>query len=109
EIPKMGVEIQQKLRSMSDAVEDVRAATAEVEKIGNDGNGTATREIQEVVVKPPTLLYSAFDTVAQLGATLAVTLILALFLLSSGQLFYLKLVQAMPTMTGKKRVLSTVY
>ncbi len=109
EIPSMGVEIQQKLRGMSDAVEDVRAATAEVEKISKEGNGSATQEIQEVVVKPPTLLDSAFDTVAQFGATLAVTLILALFLLSSGQLFYLKLVQAMPTMAGKKRALSTVY
>lgn len=109
EIPKMGAEIQQKLRSMSDAVEDVRAATAEVEKIGKEGNGAATEEIQEVVVKPPTLLDNAFDTVAQFGATLAVTLILALFLLSSGQLFYLKLVQAMPTMAGKRRALSTVY
>ena len=109
EIPKMGAEIQQKLRSMSDAVEDVRAATAEVEKIGTEESGAATQKIQEVVVKPPTLLDSAFDTVAQFGATLAVTLVLALFLLSSGQLFYLKLVQAMPTMAGKKRVLSTVY
>ncbi|WP_324753229.1 AI-2E family transporter [Roseovarius sp. Pro17] len=109
EIPKMGVEIQQKLRGMSDAVEEVRAATAEVEKIGKEGNGAETQEVQEVVVKAPTLLSSAFDTATQFGATLAVTLILALFLLSSGQLFYLKLVQAMPTMAEKKRALSTVY
>ncbi len=109
EIPKMGMEIQEKLRGMSDAVEEVRAATAEVEKIGKEENGSATQEVQEVVVKAPTLLSSAFDTATQFGATLAVTLILALFLLSSGELFYLKLVQAMPTMAEKKRALSTVY
>ncbi len=109
EIPKMGVEIQQKLRGMADAVEEVRAATAEVEKIGKEENGGETSEVQEVVVKAPTLLSSAFNTVTQFGATLAVTLILALFLLSSGELFYLKLVQAMPTMAEKKRALSTVY
>lgn len=109
EIPKMGAEIQQKLRGMSDAVEEVRAATAEVEKIGKEGGDTTLQETREVVVKPPTLLDSAFDTITQFGATLAVTLILALFLLSSGELFYLKLVQAMPTMAGKKRALSTVY
>ncbi len=109
EIPKMGVEIQQKLRSMSDAVEGVRAATAEVEKMGTEGNGAPTAQVQEVVIKQPTLLDSAFDTVTRFGATFAVILILALFLLSSGQLFYLKLVQAMPTLAGKKRALSTVY
>lgn len=109
ELPKMGAEIQYKLRSMTDAVQDVRAVTEEVEKIGTEGNGARSQEPQQVVMKPPTLLDSAVNTVTQFGATLAVTLILALFLLSSGPLFYLKLVQAMPTLGGKKRALSTVY
>ncbi len=104
EIPKMGVEIQQKLRSMSDAVDNVRAVTDEVERMSKTEGGTP-----EVTVKQPTLLDNAFDTFTSFGATFAVTLVLALFLLSSGQLFYLKLVQAFPTMTGKKRALTTVY
>lgn len=49
------------------------------------------------------------DTVSRIGASFAVILILAMFLLSSGELFYLKLVQAMPTFEGKKRALQTVY
>jgi predicted PurR-regulated permease PerM len=104
EIPRMGNEIQQKLRGMSDAVENVRDATAEVEKISGEKD-----DPQEVVVKQPSLMDSAFDTVATVGATLAVTLVLAIFLLSSGELFYLKLVQAFPTLSGKKRALTTVY
>lgn len=104
DIPKMGAEIRSKLSTMSEAVEEVRNATEEVEEIGTGGTVA-----QEVIVKQPGLLDSAFDTVTRVGATLAVTLILALFLLSSGQLFYRKLVQAFPTMTGKKRALSTVY
>lgn len=109
EIPQMGNEIKYKLRGMSDAVEEVRAATAEVEKIGTEEGGVATSKVEEVVVKQPTLLDSAFNAITQVGASFAVTLILALFLLSSGQLFYRKLVQAMPTMKGKKRALGTVY
>ncbi|MFD2738927.1 AI-2E family transporter [Sulfitobacter aestuarii] len=104
EIPRMGAEIQQKLRSMADTVENVRAVTSEVEKISGEASAA-----QEVVVKQPSLLDNAFDTITTVGATLAVTLILALFLLSSGQLFYLKLVQAFPTFEGKKRALTTVY
>jgi predicted PurR-regulated permease PerM len=106
EIPKMGREISFKLSGMSAAVEDVRSATEEFEKMG-DENGRA--KTQEVIVKQPGLMDNALDTVTRTGATLAVTLVLALFLLSSGQLFYRKLVQAFPTYTGKKRALHTVY
>lgn len=103
ELPKMGTEIQQKLRIMSDAVEEVRSATEEVEKM------TKPAETTEVVVKKPGLLDTAFDTMTVIGASLVVTLILAMFLLSSGELFYRKMVQAFPTMAGKKRILTTVY
>jgi predicted PurR-regulated permease PerM len=44
-----------------------------------------------------------------IGSTLAVALVLASFLLASGDLFYLKLVQSFPTMSGKKRALTMVY
>ncbi len=105
EIPQMGVEIKQKLSGVSDAVETMRSASDEVEKLGNGGEVPR----QEVVVRQPGLLDTAMDTVSKTGASLVVILILALFLLSSGEMFYLKLVQSMPTMTGKKRALQTVY
>jgi len=105
EIPQMGTEIKQKLSGVSEAVENMRSASEEVEKIGNGG----VEDPKEVVVRQPGLLDTAMDTVSTTGASLAVILILALFLLSSGEMFYLKLVQSMPTMTGKKRALQTVY
>jgi len=83
----------------------MRAVTEEVENLGQQKQQNA----QSVVVDQPGLLASAFDTLTRIGATFAVTLILALFLLSSGALFYRKLLQAFPTMTGKKRALGTVY
>ncbi|KIN64171.1 Membrane transporter [Sulfitobacter noctilucicola] len=104
ELPRMGSEIRGKLSTMSEAVEEVRSATDEVEKLSVDPEAAP-----EVVVKQPGLLDSAFDTMTRIGATLAVTFILALFLLSSGDLFYRKLVQAFPTLEGKKRALQTVY
>ena len=107
EIPQMGREIQIKLSGVSNAVETMRSASEEVQKLGTDSN-TATAP-QEVVVRQPGLLDTAMDTVSKTGASLAVILILALFLLGSGELFYLKLVQSMPTLTEKKRALHTVY
>jgi len=104
-IPQMGMEIQRKLSGVSDAVETMRSASDEVEKLGNGGAAPQ----QEVVVRQPGLLDIAMDTVSKTGASLVVILILALFLLSSGEMFYLKLVQSVPTMTGKKRALQTVY
>ncbi len=104
ELPKMGAEIRLKLSTMSEAVEEMRSATEEVENISGGSD-----QVQEVVVKQPGLLDSAFDTATTIGATLIVTLILALFLLSSGELFYKKIVQSFPTLTGKKKALSTVY
>ena len=104
ELPRMGAEIRLKLDTMTDAVDEMRNATEEVEKMAKNESGT-----QEVVVKQPGLFDSAFDTVTRVSATLLVTLVLALFLLSSGELFYRKLVQSFPTLTGKKKALTTVY
>ncbi len=104
EIPRMGAEVREKLNSMTEAVEEVRNATEEVEKIGSNEDAA-----QEVVVKQPGLIDAAFDTLSRVGAMFIVVMVLALFLLSSGEFFYLKLVQAFPTMSEKKRALSTVY
>ncbi len=104
ELPSMGAELQRKLSGMSDTVETVRRASEEVEKISEGSNAPP-----EVVVKQPGLLDTAMSSGMRLGGTLAVTLVLALFLLASGNLFYVKLVQSFQTITGKKRALAAVY
>ncbi|KZY54259.1 AI-2E family transporter [Sulfitobacter sp. KE29] len=106
EIPTMGNEIRRKLQGWAQTVEDVRSATEQVEQIGTE-NGSGRPE--EVVVKQPGLLDNAMNTGARIGGTVAVALVLALFLLASGDLFYLKLVQSFQTFTGKKRALKAVY
>ena len=54
-------------------------------------------------------LNTAVSVVASTATSIGVALVLALFLLASGDLFYVKLVQAFPTMREKKRALTTVY
>jgi predicted PurR-regulated permease PerM len=104
ELPLMGNQIKAKLSTMAETVETVRRATEEVDKISAPAGGA-----QEVVVKQPGFLDSAMSTGMKLGGTIAVTLVLAMFLLASGNMFYVKLVQSFQTLTGKKRALAAVY
>ncbi|SHE52339.1 Predicted PurR-regulated permease PerM [Loktanella atrilutea] len=104
----MGTELQTKLSGLFRQLEHVRQAGAEVANMGG-ANGPEGEAVQEVVVKQPTLIDSAMNVVSSAGATLAVSLVLASFLLASGDMFYIKLVQSFPTMSGKKRALTMVY
>jgi predicted PurR-regulated permease PerM len=57
----------------------------------------------------PGLLMSLTGYPIQLGVTLAATLVIAVFLLASGDLFYEKLVRILPTLTARKQALHIVY
>jgi predicted PurR-regulated permease PerM len=68
--------------------------------------------IQEVVVRQPVLpgwLVVMTWYPLQVTITLLATLVIAAFLMSSGDLFYEKLVHVLPTMTDRKRALRIVY
>jgi predicted PurR-regulated permease PerM len=69
-------------------------------------------DVQEVVVKQsamPELLALAASYPAYFFVNLAGTLIIAVFLMASGDLFYEKLVRVMPTLTDKKSALRIVH
>lgn len=100
----MGAELQIKLGGIFRQIESVRQAGQDVAEMAG-----ADAAVQEVVVKQPTLIDSAMSVMSNIGATLAVALVLASFLLASGDMFYIKLVQSFQTMSGKKRALTMVY
>lgn len=104
ELPQMGSRIQSKLAGLADTVETVRRATEEVQNMGDNG-GTA----REVTVQQPGIFSSVMSTGVTLGGTLAVMLVLAMFLLASGNMFYVKLVQSFQRLEDKKRALAAVY
>jgi predicted PurR-regulated permease PerM len=68
--------------------------------------------VQEVVVRAsplPGLLVMLTGYPIQILITLIATLVIAVFLLASGDLFYEKLVRILPTLTQRKRALHIVY
>ncbi len=82
--PDMGVQLKQKLSGISDTLEDVREASEEVEAIAV---ADTPSPVQEVVIKQPSLLDSAVSTATSLATTVAISLMLATFLLASGDMF----------------------
>ncbi|WP_112321161.1 AI-2E family transporter [Oceanibium sediminis] len=104
-LPAFGDMVRERLSSLLSSVEAVKDASDEVEKIAN-GEGNA---VQRVAVERPPLLASAVSNLASFVTSLVVGMILAFFILSSGNMFYVKLVQAFPRMRDKKRALTIVY
>lgn len=105
DVPEIAQELRQKLRGVAETIDAVKDASEQVEEVA----GSSVAEAPSVVIQQPGLLNSAVTVAASTATSIAVAAILALLLLSTGDLFYEKLVQAFPTMEEKKRALATVY
>ena len=103
--PQIGQELSRKLAHLRSPVEAVVAASEQVENLTESGSST----VQKVVVQQPGLLSRAADNLVGSLTTMGLTIVLLLFLLSSGTLFYEKLISIMPRMSNKKKALRVVY
>ena len=104
--PQLGTELKIKLQSLASSVAVMKKASDQVEQATT---GSTDPAVQKVVVQSPGLLTMAVSNVMSVFATTLVTLVLALFLLASGDLFYVKLIDAFPRFGDKKRALRIVY
>jgi predicted PurR-regulated permease PerM len=104
--PALGAELKAKLQGFANSLAVVQQASNQVEQFTN---GVADPNVQRVAMESPGLLTMAVSNVASVMATTVVTLVLALFLLASGDLFYVKLIEAFPRFGDKKRALRIVY
>jgi predicted PurR-regulated permease PerM len=105
EIPRISFELREKLRGLTDSVAAVQDASEQVEDLAKGGEDTA----DTVVLQQPGLLTTVVSNLASFVTSMVAGLILALFLLSSGNLFYAKVVESFPTFADKKRALAAIY
>jgi predicted PurR-regulated permease PerM len=98
--PEMGQKLRYKLSGISKTISDVRDASEEVDNLTT---ADAPPKVQQVVIRQPSLLDNAVSTLTSAATTAAVSFVLATFLLASGDMFYMKLVQSFKSMSGKKR------
>jgi predicted PurR-regulated permease PerM len=97
-MPQIARELQDKLEALRKPVEDVSRASEQVEDMADMGPDSA----QEVVIRGPGLLEQVAGQVGEIAVALAVILILAYFLLASGELIRHKLVRIAPRLSDKK-------
>lgn len=104
--PQLKAQLSHKLQALTSSVKVVKQASDQVDQITS---GTADPAVQKVAVQSPGLLTIAVSNLVSILATTLVSLVLALFLLASGDLFYVKLIDAFPRFGDKKRALRIVY
>ncbi|MBC7283544.1 AI-2E family transporter [Hoeflea sp.] len=104
--PETGLKIREKFAEYRDEIAAVKEASEQVETLTD---GSSTDETQKVVVQQPPLLSAAASNAFVGLTTVVVALILAMFLLSTGTLFYEKIVGIMPLLSEKKRALRVIY
>lgn len=96
--PQMGTELRYKLGGLLEAMRLIQEAGKHVEDLG--GNGAAA---PKVAIEQPGLVVFAAGTTATIISLSLVAFVLAFFLLASGDLFYIKLVESVPTFSDKRR------
>lgn len=97
--PQIGWELRRKLAVLSESAEKVQEAQKQIEEATEQDTEPG---VDKVVVKEPGLLSRAAQGAPEVAAGAALTFVLLLFLLASGDMFYEKLVRALPTLKNKK-------
>ena len=104
--PEISRKIQHKLAVLKSPVNAVVTAS---EQVGNIAESASAPDVQKVVIQQPGMLSIAAASAVGGLTTAAVTFVLLLFLLSSGTMFYQKLIGILPTFGDKKRALTIAY
>jgi predicted PurR-regulated permease PerM len=104
--PRIGRELQERLSEVRGPLSRIVQAGDEIESVTETANEP---DVQKVVIAQPGIVSRAAGNLLSVGTTIAVTLVLSLFLLASGSMFYEKIVQTFPLMSDKKRALRIVY
>lgn len=106
EAPQIGVELRQRMAEIRRPLDRVVEASKQIDRAADSA---AEPNLQKVVVAQPGIISRAAGNLLSAGTTIAVTLVLSLFLLASGTLFYEKIIQSFATLSDKKRALRIVY
>ena len=104
--PAIGQKLQDRMHTVQQTVEQAIKATA---RIDSATEAVSDANVQKVVVAQPGILSRAAGNAVSIGTTLAITLVLSLFLLASGTMFYEKIIQSVPKLSDKKKALRVVY
>jgi predicted PurR-regulated permease PerM len=103
--PIIAQRIEERFAPLREPLRKIMQTSAQLEQMA----ATAEPSAEKVVVAQSGLAGWAADTLGGLTTTLGATLVLVVFLLSSGDLFLQKLVRILPTFSDKKRSVRVVH
>lgn len=104
--PRIRSILEYRLRDITASLETVREASERMENIA--ASAEAPGVVKVAIDQPGILASTALDMVT-LATTAMVALVLALFLLASNDIFYVKIVDSLRGQTEKQRALAIVY
>ncbi len=107
--PLIGFEIREKMDDLRAVTEGVQKAAEQVDEITSSGGKEEEPGVQRVRVEEDTGLLAYAMNLPWVIAQIVFTLILMFFLLSSGDMFYEKLVYVMPTFRDKRQAIRIAY
>lgn len=104
--PQIGREVKARLAEIRNPFDRFMEATEQMDEATDPA---ASPDVQEVVIAQPGVVSQAAGNLVSAGTTAAITMVLCLFLLASGTLFYEKTIQSFSRLSDKKRALRVVY
>ena len=105
-VPQIGRQLEWRLRDVMGTAEAVIEAGKQVNEIAK---GQKDGSVQEVIVREPSLVASVAAIAPGILYQAVFVLILLLFLLASGDMFYRKIVHAMPTFHDKRKAMRIAF
>ncbi|QIG47498.1 AI-2E family transporter [Nordella sp. HKS 07] len=105
DLPTIAQRIEERFAPLREPLRRVMSASAQLEELAD----TAGPAAEKVVVAQSGLAGWAANALGGLSTTLGATLVLVVFLLSSGDLFLHKVVRILPTLSDKKRSVRLVH
>jgi predicted PurR-regulated permease PerM len=108
QLPRSLRQIEGKMEVVKESVEKVNKATEQVQEL-TQGERSTVRPAVKVEAKRTNLLGVVFNQTLGVVTSVVLTVILLYFLLASGDLFLLKLVRVLPSLTDKKMAVSIVH
>lgn len=104
--PQIGRTLTERIEELRGPFDRLMQVSAQIDNVTDTVNEAG---VMKVAVQQPGILSQAAGTMLSFATNAAIVLVLSLFLLASGTLFYEKIVQSFATMSEKKRALRIVY
>lgn len=107
--PQLSRTFAQKFSGLRAPIDTISNITQKLTTATDSANGNPTQEVTIHTAALPAMIAVVTGYPMQILITLAATLVIAIFIMASGNLFYEKLVRILPHLTARKRALHIVY